>query len=257
MIDLDPAIVDQETTRKKRRKKLLLIALGPIILLVVAGAFFLRPACADVLYRINFDSNNGGAIAIAKMQQFANLIEPYVAYYNSGTALIQQKEGREAEKELRQSLASNPPQDKICQVRVNLSYSIEMQADDARSDRRFDDALALLSKAEGVLYENGCASKISNKEYGKDKHAEEAKKRIGGKRNQIISAMDSRYGDNEGGEEGGEEQSVSLDNEVIDSIRSMIESGPEIQNLLRDNSHFGAGNVSGGDSNFNVMPDRW
>ena len=257
MIDLDPAIVDQETMRKKRRKKLLLIALGPIILLVVAGVFFLRPACADVLYRINFDGKNGGAITIAKMQQFANLIEPYIAYYNAGTGLIQQNQGKEAEKELRQSLASNPPQDKVCQVRVNLSYSIEMQADDARAGGHFDEALALLSKAEGILYENDCASKNSKKEYGKDKHAEDAKKRIGGKRNQIISAIDNQYNGGEGGKEGGEQQGTNLDTEIIDTIRDMVENGPEIQNLLRDNSHYGAGNMGGGDSNFNVMPDRW
>jgi hypothetical protein len=99
MIDLDPAIVDQETLRKKRRKKLLLISLGPNIILVIAGLFFLRPAGTDVLYHMNFSGRNAGAVTVARIQQFANLIEPYIAYYDAGTALIQQGEGKEAEKE--------------------------------------------------------------------------------------------------------------------------------------------------------------
>ena len=69
--------------------------------------------------------------------------------------------------------------------------------------------------------------------------------------------MDNQNNGGEGGEEGGEQQGANLDTEVIDSIRNMVESGPEIQNLLRDNTHFGAGNAGGGDSSFNVMPDRW
>lgn len=255
MIDLDPAIVDQETLRKKRRKKLLLISLGPEIVLVIAGIFFLRPVCADILYRMNFDSQSGGAIAIAKMQQFANLLEPYIAYYNAGTANIQQNNAKEAEKELRQSLANNPPQHKVCHVRVNLSYSIEMQADDARANGRLDESLALLSKAEGVLYENGCASKDNAKEPSKDSHAEEAKKRINGKRNQVISSIDSSYDEESGGNEN--QSGSDLDSQRIETIRNMIESGPEIRNMLRDNSFYGAGNMGGGDSNYNTMPDRW
>ncbi|MBR6166317.1 hypothetical protein IKQ65_01645 [Candidatus Saccharibacteria bacterium] len=255
MIDLDPAIVDQETLRKKRRKKLLLISLGPEIVLVIAGIFFLRPVCADILYRMNFDSQSGGAIAIAKMQQFANLLEPYIAYYNAGTASIQQNNAKEAEKELRQSLANNPPQHKVCHVRVNLSYSIEMQADDARANERLDEALALLSKAEGVLYENGCASKDNTKEPSKDSHAEEAKKRINGKRNQVISSIDSNYDEESSGNEN--QNGSDLDSQKVETIRNMIESGPEIRNMLRDNSFYGAGNMGGGDSNYNTMPDRW
>ncbi len=254
MIDLDPAIVDQETLRKKRRKKLLLISLGPEIILVVAGIFFIRPVVADILYRMNFDSQSGGAVAIAKMQQFANLLEPYIAYYNAGTANIQQNNPKEAEKELRQSLANNPPQHKICHVRVNLSYSIEIQADEARSNNRLDEALTLLSKAEGVLYENNCASRDSSKEPAKDGHAEEAKKRINGKRNQVISSIDGNYGNESGGDEN--QKGSDLDSEKINAIRNMIENGPEIRNLLRDNEFFGAGDI-GGDSNYNPMPDRW
>jgi len=257
MIDLDPAIVDQETLRKKRRKKYLLIALGPCIVLTVISLFFLRPACADVLYRINFDGQNGGgAVTVARMQQFSNLIEPYVAYYNAGTALIQQNNGKEAEKEFRQSLANNPPEDKICQVRVNLSYSIELQADYEQSQNNNDEALVLFSKAEGVLYENGCASKDNSKTPPKDSHAEEAKKRIGSKRNQVISAIDSNYGSGDSGSSS-PEQNKQIDSDTIEAIRNMVESGPEIQNILRDNSHFGAGDIGGGDSNYNIMPDSW
>ena len=256
MIDLDPAIVDQETLRKKRRKKLLLITLGPNIVLVVAGIFFLRPVGTDILYHMNFSSRSSGAVTVARIQQFANLIEPYIAHYDAGTALIQQGEGKEAEKELRQSLANDPPRDQVCKVRVNLSYSVEMQADNAREHSRFDEALALLSKAEGVLYENGCASKNNTNEPARDKHAEEAKKRIDGKRNQVISAIDSEYKEQNGGSNE-DQQGTDLDSEKIQAIQNMIESGPEIHNSLRDGKFYGAGNIGGGDSNYNVMPDRW
>ena len=260
MIDLDPAIVDQETLRKKRRKKMLLISLVPEIILVVSGIFFLRPLCADVLFRMNFDTKNGGAVTVARMQQFANLIEPYIAHYNAGTALIQQNSAKDAEKELRQSLANNPPQNKVCQVRVNLSYSIEMQADDAKSHSRFDEALALYSKAEGVLYENNCASKNNKKERANDSHAEEAKTRIGGKRNQVISAMD---GGDDGGDsggssgDGGQQKNVELDSKAIQSIREMLENGPTIRNRIIDNNTFGAGDTGGSGRNDAVTNGNW
>lgn len=191
MINLDPSIVDQETLRKTRRKKLMLIALLPIILLVAGGVFLLRPGIFDILYRINYNANNSNVlVSISEMQKFANIIEPYIADYSAGTAYIKSGDGKRAETELRNSISKNPPSDKICQVRTNLAYSIEMQGDSAKDSGNHDEALIFYNRAEGVLLEDNCASKQDGKK-GSDEKAETAKQRISKKRSETVAAMNN------------------------------------------------------------------
>ena len=90
MINLDLNKLDQDKIRKQKRKKLLLISIAPCIILLVLGVFFLRPAITMMLYNMNYSGKNyKGAESVADTQNFLNIIEPYIADYQIGTAMIQ------------------------------------------------------------------------------------------------------------------------------------------------------------------------
>lgn len=230
MIDLDPAIIDQESIRKKRRKKLFLIALTPITILVLASILFLRPGIFDAIFSMKFNQDDaGGAISISQFHKGVNIIEPYIAYYNAGTAYIKGKDGKNAENELQESLRNNPPKDKICQIRVNLSYSIELQADDAKNRSDYDNALMLYNRAEGVLYDDGCASKQDGKK-SKDGKAEEAAERISKKRSSAVALLNGADDDGNGDGGGGDNSNnIEISEEEIKNLRQKLKDGASVR----------------------------
>ncbi len=249
MINLDPSILDQEGLRKKRRKKMLLIALAPVIILVLASIFFLRPGTFDIVFASSYNSSNpDGAVSISQFHKNMNWIEPYIAYYDAGTAYIKNGDNVKAEEELRESIQHNPPRDKICQVRVNLSYSIELQADAAKNSGKFDDALIMYSKAEGILYEDNCADKKNEKE-AKDQNAQRATERISQKRSNTVAEMNGNEGG--GGNEGGSEGLEITEQDAQALRNNLLDSGS-----VQDRAHgrmYGYGN----DQNGNYFIQHW
>lgn len=230
MIDLDPSIIDQDSIRKKRRKKLLLTALAPLIVLVLLSGFCLRPGVFDFIFNMSYNGarDGGTLIPLASMQKFANILEPYIAYYDLGTAFIKDSKFTEAEAELRDSLSNNPPQEKLCQVRVNLSYSIEKQGDEAVNSRQYDKALLLYGRAEGVLYEDNCASKKDDGN-GEDQNAEKAVDRISQKRGSAVSKMNgnNQQGDNPDGND--QRGNIEVDEAVIQQLKQSNVNGNELR----------------------------
>lgn len=230
MIDLDPAIIDQESIRKKRRKKMFLIALAPITILVLASILFLRPGIFDAIFSMRFNRNDAdGAISISQFHKGVNIIEPYIAYYDAGTAYIKGNDGKNAENELQESLRNNPPKDKICQIRVNLSYSIELQADDAKNRSDYDNALKLYNKAEGVLYDDDCASKQNGKK-SKDSKAEEATERISKKRNSAVALLNGTEEDGDGNDDSGDNpNNIEISEDKIKDLRQKLQDGASVR----------------------------
>ena len=187
-VNLDPSIIDQDAIRKQRRRKMLIYAAAPIIVFVVAGLFFIRPGSIVAFIKGGIRNNDaGGVIGIANTQKFANIIEPYIAFYNSGTAYLASSKPQEAERDLRKSLDMNPPASKVCQVRVNLSYAIEMRADKEQSSGQ---ASYLYNMAQGVLLEDNCASQQEDLT-PRDKMAQSAMKRIDAKISQANNRGDT------------------------------------------------------------------
>ena len=81
----------------------------------------------------------------------------------------------------------NPPASKVCQVRVNLSYAIEMRADKEQSSEQ---ASYLYNMAQGVLLEDNCASQQEDLT-PRDKMAQSAMKRIDAKISQANNRSDA------------------------------------------------------------------
>ncbi len=241
MINLDPSIIDQDKIRKKRRKKLFAYTAAPIILLFATGLFLVRQGIFDVLYFVNYNNPDATAIVVlGNMQTVANAFEPYIAYYDLGTAYIRDNNGKKAEEALRNSLKNNPPEEKNCQVRVNLAYSIEMQADEAANKNLYDSALILYSTAEGVLLENNCASK-QNDQKPRDEKAQEARERIIQKRGDIVSEMN---GGNDGDSDNNSTSDTQVSEEQIEEMRNNTVNSAEARDSIR-NSTLGRGSGGG------------
>jgi hypothetical protein len=100
---------------------------------------------------------------------------------------------KKAEERFTESLKNNPPEDKLCKVYENLSLSIEKQADERLGAELYRDAIDLYSRAESVLYANGCADKDNAK--GKSAKSGIAKDRIDEKRNDAVNALNKSTDD--------------------------------------------------------------
>lgn len=104
---------------------------------------------------------------------FLNFYEPYIAYYNHGNILFQNNQYEEATKKYYQALQKNPPQTKICDIRINLSLAMIYQIDTTNDSK---DVLEQLELAKNNLYENHCASPTN--EEGRSQDAENLEEEI-------------------------------------------------------------------------------
>lgn len=189
MLDLNPELVDQDHIRKLRRKRLLKIAFLPTLILILIGVFFLRTTFFNIVYSLSFENQNyNTAKFLADEQKVGNIIAPYVAYFDTGTINLKREQFKEAEESFRETLRNNPPKEILCQVYVNLSLSIEKQADKLSDDENYEDALVLYNSAQSVLYENDCADK-NDPDESKDKKARAADSRLSNKRSQVVAYM--------------------------------------------------------------------
>lgn len=218
MLDLNPELVDQDHIRKLRRKRLLKITFLPTLILVLIGVFFLRTTFFNIVYSLSYENQNyNTAKFLTDGQKVGNIVAPYVAYFDTGTINLKRELFREAEENFRETLRNNPPKEILCQVYVNLSLSIEKQADKLTDDGNYEDALILYNSAQSVLYENNCADK-NDPDESKDKKARAADSRLSNKRSQAVAYMN--YIEQTGSGDGGSEGSTSpLSDESKKNIR--------------------------------------
>ena len=235
MLNLDPQIIDQDKVRLRRRKKLLKYAIIPIILVLLIGVFFLRTGFYNIVYKLSYDNRNYDTpTSISSMQLFGNMIQPYIAYYNRGTAELNISEYDEAEEDFRASLRENPPKAELCKIYVNLSLSIELQGDTALQGSDYNKALEAYNRAESVLYSNGCAAKGSNSN-GKDSKAEAAKERINDKRGDATDKMNNHKDADEDYDDTPEKKQISDDD--LKKINKGVMNPGEIHNKTSVNPY--------------------
>ena len=216
MINFDLNKLDQDKIRKQKRKKLLLISIAPCIILLVLGVFFLRPAITMMLYSMNYSSKNyKGAESVADTQNFLNIIEPYIADYQIGTAMIQDGDYTGAEQKLISSLEQDPDKENVCKVRTNLAYSIEKQADKLSSEENYSDAIIKYSEAVGYLSGDNCADQQDSSK-GSDEQAQKAMDRDKKKIKDLVEKLNSQADDNKPSDEDKYHDGQYNDAEVTD-----------------------------------------
>ncbi|MBP5647707.1 hypothetical protein J6X04_00215 [Candidatus Saccharibacteria bacterium] len=253
MSEFNLDLLNQDKIRFKKRRRLFLYTLVPLIILILSTIFFLRTGIYNIIYSTGIAGESYGLPAVAtKLQMVGNLIEPYLPYYNNGYLKLIQAESREdlvaAETEFRESLKHNPPEERLCAIYGNLSYSIELQADLLFNNQQYNDALVSYNQAESLLFENNCASKDDN-QTGKDEQSEAAKDRIEEKRREAVDAANNNSdpsNNNGNGNQGG-------DQEISESqLQEIQDQQEEINNQAAGNPYqsHGPNTGGGGSSNF-------
>ena len=235
MINLDPALLDQDKIRKEKRKALLKRYSLPILLLMIISFFFLSAWLYNLVYFIVYSNKNYPiAEGFTETRFVMNVLEPYIADYNQGTARLMMGEYTRAESSFTESLQKSPPQAKLCKIYVNLSLSIELQGDTALQGSDYNKALEAYNRAESVLYSNGCAGKGSNSN-GKDSKAEAAKERINDKRSDATDKMNNHKDADEDYDDTPEKKQISGDD--LEKINKGIMNPGEIHDRTSVNPY--------------------
>ena len=144
------------------------------ILLITILIIFIKLSFTYALNEfIIYNYNNGNYnTKIIKGLYFLNFYQKYIAYYNEGNILYRTSNYEQAIEKYETSLNNNPPKNKVCDIRINLSLAIIKNTDINNKT----EALSNLNKAKNVLYENNCANPLNNK--GESEKAEKLEDEI-------------------------------------------------------------------------------
>lgn len=109
-----------------------------------------------------------------------NFSERYIAYYNYGNLLYQIGYFEDAINEYNKALELKVPEDRVCDIRINLSLSMTNLVND-NMDK--EEQIKLLEEAQKVLYEDDCAD--PNGGGGSSSDAEELDEKLEEKQDEI------------------------------------------------------------------------
>lgn len=245
MLNLNPELVNQDKIRKARRKRMLKIAALPCFILFLCSLFIFRIGVFNIVYGVSYDNQNYDvANSMTDFQGLGNIITPYLKYYDGGVAKLNNQDYEGAENDFRSSLKENPPVDVLCKVYVNLSLSIEFQADEKYRAENYEDALVLYTKARSTLYSNGCVDKNADdkKDDSKDAKAKEAVERIDRKASATMKKMNDM--DDDGGNQSGTGQDITISEKQKQSLQELKDKQAEvlwnIQSQVRGSGSYGS-----------------
>jgi tetratricopeptide (TPR) repeat protein len=147
------------------------------LIFVILGIIFVKLVFTFTINEIiiwNFNNNIYNTHLIKIFYPF-NFNQSYIVFYNNGNLLYKKGKYTEAIEKYKKSIDKNPPQSRICDVRINLSLSMIKEIDDTFD---YKAAYDQLEDAKNNLYNNNCANAIDNSGYSQDaeKLEEEIKK---------------------------------------------------------------------------------
>ena len=149
--------------------KKLLKFLTIIILVLFIKLSFTYTINEIIIY--NYQNGNYNTKLI-KTLYLLNFYQKYIAYYNEGNILYKTNNFDDAIQRYQIALTKKPPQNKVCDIRINLSLSIIKNSSNDNKTEILDN----LSKAKNNLYEDNCASPIDDS--GKSEDAEKLEEEI-------------------------------------------------------------------------------
>lgn len=142
----------------KRILKILSIILS-IVLLKIVFTFTINEIIIS-----NYNNNIYNTNLIKLLYPF-NFNQSYIVFYNNGNLLYKKEKYNEAIEKYKKALTKNPPQNKICDIRINVSLSMIREIDEKFD---YNSAYNQLEDAKKNLYNNNCANQVDNSGYSED-----------------------------------------------------------------------------------------
>ncbi len=167
-------------------KNFLKILLSLLILILVKLTFSFT---VNEIIIANYDNSKYNDNLINTLY-FINFPESYIAYYNHGNILYKTENYEEAISKFETALEKNPSQNRVCDIRVNLSLSITATI----NSNNPQESLSKLKKARMILYEDNCANEFDNN--GKDEKAEKLEEEIKKIEKELESSNENNEDDN-------------------------------------------------------------
>ena len=214
-------------------KKALKITL--IIVLAILLKFIYTFVANEIIIS-NFNKKIYNNLLI-KSLYILNFPQSYIVYYNDGNLLYNQGKFDKAIDKYKSSISKNPPQDRICDIRVNLSLAMIKNINSIDAKEVYN----ILEEAKNNLYNDNCASKTDDS--GRSKEAEQLEEEIKKLQEQIETTTDSNSKDNDDNNDNDEDDKEEKElEEQLKKIESNAKNGRkedlELDENLSDYSYY-------------------
>ena len=188
MINLDPSLVNQGKISKQRRRRYFRLIALPCVMVAILALSAARQPIYNALFNFSLQRNETAfSTALTQLQLFSNFAQPAIAYYNQGIIDMRNSNFESAEKNFTQSLKENPDDNLVCNAYVNLSLSVEKQADREVELKNYDRAILEYTRASSSLLSHGCASLHPDITPERNELAQRATERLADKRSEAIA----------------------------------------------------------------------
>lgn len=201
-----------------------------IILLVILIKLVLSFSINEITIW-NYNNKIYNTILVKSLYVF-NFNQPYIAYYNDGNILYKKENYNEAINKYNKALSKNPPQKKVCDIRINLSLAMIKNINSNEYKTVYDE----LEEAKLNLYNNNCANSVDNNGYSQD--AEKLEEEIKELQNQLNS--DSNTNTNKDPQEQEEPEDSEDYSDIEEELKEIErESNAKRQSDLSTYENFG------------------
>ena len=213
-----------------------------IILISILSLLFLRSTIVYILTENlinNYEEKNYDDSSINTLY-LLNFNLSYIDFYNHGNIYYQEKNYNRAIDRYNIALKKNPPEDKVCDIQINLALSILglMENDNKKSH---------LQEAREVLYKNDCAHENDDK--GKSKQAEELEEEI--KEQEKQNSEEKPGNSNDDPNNNDSNNTNSTDSNIEEQIKN------EVKNSTKSRDDELERNENSKDYDFDYKGDRW
>lgn len=126
-------------------------------LLLVLGLILIRLVSSFIINEIiiwNYNNDIYNTLLVRSLYVF-NFNQSYIAYYNEGNILYKKDRYAEAIEKYTEALEKKPPQNRICDVRINLTLATIKTVD----ENNYVEAYSQLESAKSYLQEDNCLDK--------------------------------------------------------------------------------------------------
>lgn len=208
--------------RKAHTNKLLIV----LIILVIISIILKYKYSLNNNY-IKKYNNQEYDINIAKKLLVLNFQEKYIAHYNYGTALYQNEQYENAKEEFSEALKT-VPNNRICDVRVNLALTeIKLLPETKEKDVYKKN----IENIQNILLENDCATKDHN---GKDKKSQDLYDLLEQAKNNNQNNQDDNNNQSDDDSNNQEEQKIKNEEDKINKIKEKNKEGSKERSPAND-----------------------